>query len=350
MTSAWNAISNAAKHVKGVGFLYVMVALVAFPAISISFFQGKWEYALVGGLLSLLFAVPAVVFSHLPRITAGAGFKTAALAMIWSYLGASLCVIGLLISTAVFRWPYPISVVLGLSASEKTDSPVAIEWSTDPKRKDQLPQRPYVLPSVTEYLRFEPANKKPDSMAVSDRVFYSILAIDDLQPRPDLFQEGFDSVFGSSEAYHWYGSRPDNFKGKSVVPAGKFYSVDISAKKQSVLPLVTGADYVFNLNDPVRTSRKPYDDYPTQLAANEDFWEYPNKEDYIHHFAFIIDSQGYKIRLISSRCIRQPNIDLKPVFKKEKGPTEDQKGNYAVSVEWEDVIPGDVLYVVFARE
>jgi membrane protease YdiL (CAAX protease family) len=119
----WDIIKATVSKVRGTGFLYVLVAMVAVAFVCVSLFRGIWQYALIGGALVILFAVPAIVFSNLPKITNTKGFYFAALATIWSLLILGVLVMLAGLSTAIFQYPRPIEQILHIAPAANQQTP-----------------------------------------------------------------------------------------------------------------------------------------------------------------------------------------------------------------------------------
>lgn len=126
--AAWGIITATVSNVRGTEFLYVMAALAAVTSIAVSLHGGKWQYALIGGMLAITFSVPAVFLAKIDKFSSSSAFRAAGHVTIWGFLLIAFALAFLLISTSVAQWPRPIEDILHINPVRAAEPD---EWMVD---------------------------------------------------------------------------------------------------------------------------------------------------------------------------------------------------------------------------
>jgi hypothetical protein len=159
----------------------------------------------------------------------------------------------------------------------------------------------------------------------------------------DHFVEQYSTIFGNAfPPQHWFGTDEERIFGTESKPEGRPYDVNFSAKKFSPRSITTGCNALYHNID---ESRRPPFAWPTNLQKGDDFFAYPNHDDYIGQYTIIIDSDSLDLKLLQAIGERPPNLELQPA--RANPNTGKKAGQHGISARWENLIPGDNVEIVF---
>jgi hypothetical protein len=114
------------------------------------------------------------------------------------------------------------------------------------------------------------------------RTVYTILPLTD---KVD-FKEEYDAGSSKPRVEHWWGPEEETLESNSN-DSSSIYFVKFPVEKGTPYTLLTGADYKYAL--PLPGDRKALSETLT-LPSNEEFYSYPNTDDYICELSISIES------------------------------------------------------------
>ena len=347
--SPWQIVTEVTRRVPTARFLLVLVGVIAVAALGVGLFLGNWKVALIATFLAFILAVPALLLMSAATVVTRQGLRIIIYFMLWAFLLLTVTIFVLLITCTVWRKPRDIKDILGSSNS----SPLFYISGDINTFTSAVTNKPYVLLGVTDYIDIEPGQTTGDVLC-KRRISYTLLPLRQWSKRDaNVFTDQYSTLYGN--AYppdHWYGNQAEKIWGDLKKPEGRAYDVKFDASDKLPKAVMTGCNALYHETDEART---PPFGWPKALAANEDFFAYPNKEDYICSYTVIVDSRGFKLNLLTAlgeRTGTQQN--LSPVDEQDRLDTIENRekplGLYAISASWNNLQPGDNVEIIFRFE
>lgn len=202
-------------------------------------------------------------------------------------------------------------------------------------------EKPYILDSVIFYIRLEDAAGPPGSeRRAFVRAVYNVRALRDIQSAEDVFLEQFSSSVSTAPPEHWFGNRREIFKNVN----GSIYSVNVEARNGDRFTVVTGANLTYQLPLP---AGRPVPGEVARLAGNEDYWYYPNREDFIGELVVILESPTTVLRPLERGAVRitnnQPHLSDVSVGERASSVPRQR----TLSAAWYDVRPTEGAGILY---
>ncbi len=213
--------------------------------------------------------------------------------------------------------------------------------------RDKKKPQPNIIISATYFVRVEDGPDRergaPFIMrTLSERVFYTLLALRNIDPDERIFNEAFQNPT-ADEMHYWRGTdAEDNRLGGSGKGDFANYDVRFKIPKGDVHSLTTGVDEVIRL--PMADKRQYRG---TELSSEEDVASYPNKEDVIADLTIIIESSS--IHLHAKDAFLSEGADSSAVNSQRVSVAQNDTlgtsssslpGLSTISARWENVKPG----------
>lgn len=199
--------------------------------------------------------------------------------------------------------------------------------------------RPYILESVVIIWHFRDVPfENPSRRELSVRTTYIVRP---LRPfgaaEAGLFKEEYG--YDSANFLHWAGPEDEAFESTQ----GRVYLVKFSGETAQPRTVVTGAELSYEL--PLAPGRPGFGDR-LKLAANEEFWRYPNDVDVICELTMIIESDTTKVFPASFDASYASRAGVKK--KKTVQRDVNNPRQRSLSAHWEEVVlPGSDLGIHF---
>jgi hypothetical protein len=182
-----------------------------------------------------------------------------------------------------------------LMARNVAQSQVDISWAVQNAKKKG---KKYAILNIVQHIELEDMtlNNKPIRRARM-RNTYTIYAIADIVQDSSVFIEAFTTDQKNVTLTRWAGSEEQNdFGGMKG-----WYTVNFSAKSNSIKTIVTGADYYYE------KPMLPHGEVcsgKVDVAKDEWVWCYPNGDDFIDRLTMIVEAANFNVLPADNSMIR----------------------------------------------
>jgi hypothetical protein len=208
----------------------------------------------------------------------------------------------------------------------------------------------YVLDSIVLMVRLEDMPQAGGKVRDCDvRTIYTLRAVKDISPDNGVFQEFYGSDI--AKVQNWPGTNQEvNFK---VRPNEIIYDVLFGGLKAGqTTNFVTGAHLVYNL--PLQKERNTLGS-KALLAANQDYWSYPNSSDTIGELTMVLESKSLKLSPVGQAAKRFAQQDLKSrgnlklIAESAITKRSDVASDWSsVSARWKNVSPNETVVLTYS--
>lgn len=206
----------------------------------------------------------------------------------------------------------------------------------------KLQQKFYVVDTIVMHVRLEDvqASRRQQRRRAHVRAVYNVRALKDFSEDDDSFVEQFTSSIKDAPALHWFGNRREFIHNDD----GSIYSVRIAAREGDRFTVVTGVTFEYTLPYPAdRTAPAEV----ARLGPNQDYWVYPNREDFVGELTLILESPTTMLQPMERGAIRVTNNQpkLADVFVGERvGAKPEQR---SLSYSWQHLRPGERVGILY---
>ncbi|WP_147444578.1 MULTISPECIES: hypothetical protein [Corallococcus] len=224
------------------------------------------------------------------------------------------------------------------------DSPVVGDKSALAEciAKGRKYSRPYVIQSLTQIIRIEDRSTGAQGAErISEaRIVYSMLPLKDVSESEDVFSEGYQS---KGRVFRWWGSESESASNVSS------YSVPFHAMNAQPRTVVTGARTIV----PVPRGGDSFINGQVTTSLNEDAWTYASELDVICELTMLIEAPGMILKPAIRGAKRWTGAALESKDANNRGPNgsfDGPNGPGNINARWENVLPGEVVGIVYKKE
>lgn len=202
--------------------------------------------------------------------------------------------------------------------------------------------KPYYIESIAQMVRLaDTYSPQANSRVSSVRTIYVLRPLRKLNKSEALFNELYTSSHVSRPPEHWYGSQREIFANDN----GSRYDVQIEANANDTYTVITGANFYYDLPF---TSDRMVPAAVRSLSRNEDYWIYPNEDDFVGQITISIESPTTRMQALQRGKLRitnkQPLLDDVTTY----APTDAQPAQQSLTASWSTVRPREKVGILYS--